>query len=537
MLKRLTISNYALIDSLDITFPGNLVIITGETGAGKSILLGALSLLLGSKADVSQLGDKSRSCAVEAEFGDETILRRVISPQGRSRAFVNDEPVPLDELRGISSSLVDIHSQHQHLLLSQKSFQISVLDSFAGIVSDVERFASSFDALGDLERELRELDARIERQRRDREYIEFQFRQLDSASLVEGELEELEVEQGRLANIELIAEHITKISSFFEGQSEEDSLDRNLKEVEVSLQKVSSFVPGFADMVQRVSQARIELKDIAYEVSCEGEKLDSSPERLAKVDERLSLIYDLMRKFSVQSVEELMTLRDDYAARLRRQDDDKSAREKLVASIAEHKRACMEEAGRIHKLRSEAAPRLSDEIEKSVRFLEMPLASFEVRCNERSNLDRDGIDDVTFMFSANGRERLEEISKCASGGELSRIMLCLKEMMSRYVGMPTMIFDEIDTGVSGSIAHKMGRMIVNMGHNMQVFAITHLPQVASKGNAHYIVYKEQESSGRIASHIRKIEGDERVKEIARMLSGESLTPEALSNAKVLLEEQ
>ena len=538
MLKRLYINNYALIDSLDIDFPENLVIITGETGAGKSILLGALSLLLGGRADVAHLGNKERNCVVEAEFssnGDEYIVRRVLSPQGRSRAFINDDPVTLDELKELTSTLVDIHSQHQQQLLSDRRFHLSVIDAFAGNADLLKSFSEHYSTYQNLKKKIEELDARIEKSRKNRDYIEFQFNQLSEARLVPGELEELESEQSRLANSELIREQMARIDEIFE--SEEQSLPSQLRQLESALDRASAFVPELNALKDRVESARIELKDINYEISSIGEGISSDPVRLETVESRIALIYDLMRKHSADSVDELVSIRDAFSAELEEGVDFDNERSRLASDLDGVISLCDAEASALHEARLKAAPEISARIEASVRSLEMPHAAFRTVISDKAKWGCDGRDDVVFFFSANGEERLQELSKCASGGEMSRIMLCIKDLMSQYAGMPTIIFDEIDTGVSGSIAHKMGEMIVDMGRNMQVIAITHLPQVASKGGAHYIVEKNYGEDGRARSGIRPIEGEERVGEIARMLSGSSLTPEALANARVLLNEK
>lgn len=535
MLKRLYINNYALIDSLDIEFPENLVIITGETGAGKSILLGALSLLLGGRSDVSHLGDKGRNCVVEAEFSTgsgEYIIRRVLSPQGRSRAFINDEPVAIDDLKRLAVTLVDIHSQHQQQLLSERRFQLSVIDAFAGNALQLKSFSNHYSEYQSLKRRLEDIDAKIEQSRKNRDYIEFQFNQLSEARLVPGEIEELEAEHSKLANSEQIREQLARMNELFE--SEEHSLPSQLRHLGSALDRASAFVPEFAALKDRVESARIELKDIEYEITSVGEGISSDPLRLEAVESRISLLYELMRKHSAGSVEELISIRDSFSAELEAGVDFDNERNSLAAELEKLSALCDAEAEALHVSRMKAAPEVSALIEASVRSLEMPHATFTATISEKERWGSDGRDDVIFYFGANGRERLQELSKCASGGEMSRIMLCIKALMSQYAGMPTIIFDEIDTGVSGSIAHKMGEMIVEMGHNMQVIAITHLPQVASKGGAHYLVEKSFDADGRARSGIRPIEGEERVGEIARMLSGSTLTQEALANARVLL---
>lgn len=538
MLTRLYIRNYALIDSLDIEFPDNLVVISGETGAGKSILLGALSLILGRKADATALGDASQNCVVEAQFttadNGETILRRVISPQGRSRSFVNDEPVPLEQLREVSANLVDLHSQFDQALLSSSKYQLSVLDSYAGITSEVQAYSALYDSWQAARRELSETQSRIEHDKGDRDYLEFQLRQLEEAGLKEGELEELELEQKQLASAEDISRELAAVGNAFD--SGDDSVDGRLRAAESALERLAGLVPAADSLRERISVARIELKDIEYETSAEAGRVRFSPERLQEVDDRLSLLYGLMRKHNVQTLEALITIRDSIASRL----DDSSSQEESLQELrqrcAQLEKQCGDAAAALHAAREEASRRFAASLQESVRSLEMPSATFEVSLNPAGTLSRTGSDEVLFLFSANKGRSPKELAKCASGGELSRIMLCLKALMSSYMGLPTVIFDEIDTGVSGSVAYKMGEMIVSMGRNMQVLVITHLPQVASRGDAHYLVEKREGEDGRSHTGIRRIEGAEREREIARMLSGASITDEALANARSLMKD-
>ena len=534
MLKRLLIENYALIDHLDISFPGDLVIITGETGAGKSILLGALSLVLGGRSDLSVLKDPARNCVVEATFeedGRDIPVRRVITPQGRSRGFIDDEPVGVEQLRDRASRLVDIHSQHQQLLLSERDFQRTVLDSHAGLLPAVESHGRSYRALLDAEKALKELDSRIAVSERERDYLEFQYRQLDEASLRDGELEALEEEQGRLAHGEAVKEQVSRVGRLFEGENL--SLEGSLKEMAASLDRIAPYFPEFAEFGPRLDAARIELKDIRDEVAARGERIVFSPERLEEVDARLSRLYGLLRKFDVPAVADLIALRDELSGRLGAGADARSDRDALAKRVASLRESCLQSAAALHAARVQAAPGLASLLQEQVRSLEMPRARFAVEVAEGPVVGPDGLDEVTFLFDANDRG-LKPLSKCASGGELSRIMLCIKSLLAQYKGMPTLIFDEIDSGVSGSVAEKMGQVLSRMGNRMQVFAITHLPQVASKGASHYLVYKENGPDG-MQTCIRPIEGEERLREIARMLSGEGITPEALANAGVLLQ--
>lgn len=534
MLKRLLIENYALIDHLEISFPGELVIITGETGAGKSILLGALSLVLGGRFDASVQKDATRNCVVEAVFADgpqERIFRRVITPQGRSRCFVDDEPAHVEQLRAEALSRIDIHSQHQHLRLAEQDFQRMVLDSYAGIDAEAAAYRDLYRSWLESGKALAELDAQIAAAERDRDYLEFQLRQLEEAAPRDGEVEELEEEQRQLAHAETIRNQLSAVERLFAGN--EDSLSSRLKEIAAAFDRIAPYFPAFGTLRERLDSARIELDDIRDEAESRGERMSYSPERLEEVDARLSQLYKLMRKFETASAGELCTRRDEIAARLGSALDGRMQREALQKRHEALEADCLRSAAALHAAREEAARRLSDVLQEQVRSLEMPRARFAVTVTPQPAFGPDGSDTIEFLFDANDRG-LRPLSKCASGGELSRIMLCIKSLSARFRGMPTLVFDEVDTGVSGSVAEKMGRLLAAMGERMQVLAITHLPQVASKGRVHLLVYKEPGPSG-MRTCLRQIEGAERQQEIARMLSGEGITPEALANAAVLLQ--
>ena len=537
MLRRLTIQNYALIDSLDIELPGGLIIITGETGAGKSIMLGALSLLLGGKGDVSTLKDSSKNCVVEGEFeldGEELILRRVISPAGRTRNFINDEPANLGELVSIASRIIDIHAQHQHLLLTDAAYQMQVVDYFAGTRTLLEKYRGVFSQLQKSEAALEELDANIARIEGEREYRQFQFDKLYQASLKEGELEELEQEQKQLANAEQIRDGIYGAVSLMQPMG--SSIVQNLKEAVHILQKSSNFVPELQELCNRLESCRIECKDIEDELETLAGGITVSPQRLEQVEERLSLLYSLMRKHSVASVEELLQVRDSLEQELlgaERSIEDRNALVERIKELEAERNSLAEELSRAREAKIKG---LGKTLQDSIRDLQMPYAVFEVALEDAGKYTLQGKDAVQFLFCANGNGKLNPVQKAASGGELSRIMLCLKALMANFTGMPTMIFDEIDTGVSGSIADKMGELIGKMGERMQIIAITHLPQIASKRGTHLLVQKEFDRQNNAATRIRRIEGDERVKEVARMLSGSELTNAALENARELLKE-
>lgn len=558
MLRRLHVNNYVLIDSLDIGFPEGLVIITGQTGAGKSILLGALNLVLGAKADVSVIGENGGNCVVEAEFAVDPdgnlleeiiqandidapdgvlVIRRVVNPTGRSRAFINDVPVTLQVLSELASHLVDIHSQHQTLLLSDRQFRLSALDLYAGNRTLLSDCRKAYAAYIHLKSELAALDDSLKKARDEKSYNSARYSQLESAALKEGELETLEAEQKQLANAEEIKENLCSAGNLFSGDDESgrQGLDSILKDMERQLDKVSRFIPDAASLVQRISSCRIELDDVISDVSDIESRIDVSPERLQAVEDRISLLYGLMQKFGCSDEKELIACRDELKSLVSDTAAMEERREALAAELDTAYSTLKSLSMSLHESRAKAAVPFAGAITESLHFLELSSAVFEVRLVP-SAISSSGEDTVDFLFSSTGKSPAD-ISRCASGGEMSRIMLALKAMMAGYMSMPTMIFDEIDTGVSGSTADKMGSMICRMGKDMQVFAITHLPQVAAKGNAHYLVSKETDpATSRTVSSIRRISGQERILEMARMLSGSVLTDAAIDNAKALLEE-
>ena len=555
MLSRLQVRNYVLIDSQEIAFPEGLIIITGQTGAGKSILLGALSLVTGAKADASMVSEGADNCVVEAEFevndsrvgavleendvdqdGDHVIVRRVVNRSGRSRAFVNDCPVPVQVLQELSSLLIDVHSQHQTLLLTDKRFQMSLLDSYAGNAPLLDECAALWRRHSAVRSELAALEQRIAAIAGERDYNEAQFRQLEAASLKVGELACLEEEQKQLANAEEIRNSLAAVSEMFTSASsggEVPPMDSSLKESVKVLSRLSRYLPAAQDLAERVDSCRRELDDILSEVMSIAERTDVSESRLQEVEERMSLIYSLMQKHSCHDEESLIALRDRLSDELF---DSTQLEEKRDNLIAEERQLASEleaVAVRLHDSRCAASVPFSEDMQELVRSLELPYAVFETGV-ENAALSASGKDQVVFRFSSTGRNPVD-LAKCASGGELSRIMLALKAMGARYANMPTLIFDEIDTGVSGSVADRMGSMICSMGSDMQVFAITHLPQVAAKGSAHYLVSKDIDpSSSKAVSTIKRLSDEQRVLELARMLSGSELTDAAVANARALL---
>lgn len=558
MLAELHVRNYVLIDSLDIEFPEGLVIITGQTGAGKSIIMGALNMALGAKADASVIGSAADNCVVEAVFdadpddeelrktaedndaewdGGHLLVRRVINRSGRSRSFLNDSPVSVHVLASVSSRLLDIHSQHQTLILSDRRFRLSVLDRYAGNGGLLQEYSGLWNRFNSVNSSISDLEERIARASAEQEYNRSVFSQLEEARLSEGELEELESEQKYLANAEEIKMHLCSAESLFSGEGSSEGqkpVSASLKDAERALEKVSSYMPQAASLVSRIESCRLELDDVFAEVSDMNSSAEASPERLQEVESRISLLYGLMHRHSCSNVHELIGLRDSLSMSINGISDmeDRLKDLRLESESLGHEIGIL--ADRLHETRSAAAESLSAVIQERIRFMEMPYAVFRTDV-ERTALSVSGSDTAVFRFSASGQEP-EDLSKCASGGELSRIMLALKEVMARFFRMPTMVFDEIDTGVSGSVADKMGRVICDMGRYMQVFAITHLPQVAAKGKAHYLVSKSVDPvTSTAVTTIKRLSEEQRVMELARMLSGSELTDAAIANAKELLQ--
>lgn len=538
MLKSLAVSNYALIENLEIDFPEGFIIITGETGAGKSILMGAIALLFGGRADLSVIKNKEKNCVVEALFeleaGKEITLRRVLSPNGKSRSFVDDEPVSAATLKELSENLVDIHAQHQHLLLADSGFQLSVLDSFAGNGELLQRYAAEYGLLSELTTRYNSLSSKIAKEEAESDYIRFQLSQLKEAKLQSGELEELEEELRILSNAGSIKSSLFNISNLISPEGTEISLLQNLKEAVAICSRISAEYKAAVALQERIESCRVELKDIEQEVRTKAESVNVNPERAALVEERLSLLYTLLKKHHVDTVDELIGIMEDLEQKSGITTEHRIELEKLE----EEMRGCTERrnslASELHARRIEASERFIEKMTSSVRELEMPHAMFKIEICGLQQYNITGRDSVTYFFSANKNIAPRELAKIASGGELSRIMLCLKALMATGKGMPSMIFDEIDSGVSGSIADKMGNLLDELSKKMQIFAITHLPQIACKGNCHLLVYKEIDGTGTTKTNIKEIHGEERVTEVARMLSGAELTEASIANARVLL---
>ena len=546
MLRSLHVRNYVLIDSLEIDFPEGLVIITGQTGAGKSILLGALGLALGGKADASLVGAHGETCVVEAEFsvdgnaplralmaendleeGDTLLIRRTLNRTGRSRSFVNDEPVSLPVLQALSEQLIDIHSQHQTLRLGDPAFRMSLLDHYAGNTALLDACRKAWNNLQSLRKEFSDVSDRLRRMAAEKDYNEALFARLDAAKLRDGELEALETEQKQLAHAEELKEYLNKCEDILAPSDDRAPLTAQLKEAEKQAGRAARFIPALEPLVQRLESARLELEDIAEELEGANARIDVSPDRLEQVEDRMSLLYDLMKKHGVQTVGELIAERDRLSEALFDSTTLEERRAELEKSLGQAEKVYAAAADALHDAREKASEGFATAILASLAFLELDHAVFTVELGAAPEGPA-GRDAVRFLFSSTGKTP-QDLSKVASGGELSRIMLSLKAMMARYTAMPALIFDEIDAGVSGSAADRMGQMICRMGEDMQVFAITHLPQVAAKGNAHYLVTKEND-----ITDIRLLSQEERIREIARLLSGSVITDAAVANARALL---
>ncbi|WP_291540264.1 DNA repair protein RecN [Bacteroides sp.] len=550
MLRSLYIQNYALIEKLDISFGAGFSVITGETGAGKSIILGAIGLLLGQRAEVKAIRQGASKCVIEArfdisaygmepffednelEYEEECILRREVYASGKSRAFINDTPASLVQMRELGEQLIDVHSQHQNLLLNKEGFQLNVLDILSHNDEKLSAYQSLYREWKRAQQELADLIARAEQNKADEDYIRFQLEQLEEANLSAGEQEELEQETDMLSHAEEIKAGLFRVGQLL--TSDEGGLLAGLKEslnTMLGLQKVYS--PA-TELAERLESTYIELKDVSQEVSSQEEDVEFNPDRLEEVNDRLNLIYTLQQKHRATTVEELLALAEEYAAKL-------AAITSYDERIGELTTLCdtlynkvRKQAAVLTKARTSAAREVEKQMASRLVPLGMPNVRFQVEMGIRKEPGVYGEDTVNFLFSANKNGSLQNISSVASGGEIARVMLSIKAMIAGAVKLPTIVFDEIDTGVSGEIADRMADIMQEMGEqDRQVISITHLPQIAARGCAHYKVYK-QDNETETNSHIRRLADEERVEEIAHMLSGATLTEAALNNAKALL---
>ena len=549
MIKQLHISNYALIDKLDIGFDDGLTIITGETGAGKSIILGALSLILGERADSKAIRDTSIKTVVEATFDitgynlehffndndidwdeHECLLRRELSPNGRSRAFINDTPVALNILRELSTRLLDIHSQHSNMLLSQPAFQLSILDSIANNGGLLENYRQKYQQYREAERQLLETRQAIEKMRQNEDYIRFQLDQLQAMQLQPDEDQELEALQSKLSSITELKEALWSVEN--ELDSEENSILMRLTTVAQRLEDAERNLTDVDGMAQRVRSALIELKDIAQGVTSIVDTLNDDPAELARVDDRLNSIYALQRKHNAQDVNALIAIQRDYERQLGEIEHNDDIIEELTARVNACKEAASEIASQLSAKRHEAASRFGKDLLSLAMPLGMKNIAFDVAFNT-TDLSANGTDSVEFMMAFNKNQRPMPVKDTASGGEISRVMLCIKTIIARHMQLPSIIFDEVDTGVSGDVANMIGEMMADISRTIQVIAITHLPQVAANGDHHLRVFKT-DTDVETLTRVEQLNSDEHIMEVARMLSGKDLNQAAIDNAKSLI---
>ncbi|MCA1966641.1 MAG: DNA repair protein RecN [Flavobacterium sp.] len=549
MLLSLSIKNYALIESLETDFSNQFSVITGETGAGKSILLGALGLVLGNRADLTSLKDKEQKCIIEAQFNianynlqsffdendmdyeDKTIIRREILPSGKSRAFVNDSPVNLQELQELGAMLLDIHSQHQTRELTEENYQIDILDAVANNGESVNSYKNSLADFKSTQKELKQLISEKEALVKEYEYNSFLLNELLAANLIDGEQEALEQELEQLSNVEFIKENFERILAI--ANEEQVGALVNLKEIKISLQKIAGFSSQNAQLLERLTSSLLEVEDIISECEQNNEKILADPERLELVNTKLQTIYNLQKKHQVQTISELLVIQNELDAKVIRVDDLDGAINKLQSELNSKQQKVDEIAKSISENRKKTAPILIEKIKATLSQLGMVEANFQIEINHTDSYYPKGKDEVVLLFSANKGTSFGLLKKVASGGEMSRIMLAIKAILANYSKLPTIIFDEIDTGVSGEIAIKMGEIMKDMSATMQVFAITHLPQIAAKGNSHYKVSKRNQGDTTI-SELNLLTQEERIQQIAEMLSGKEITDSALQHAKALL---
>ena len=550
MLKSLFIQNFVLIDNLDIHFDQGFSVITGETGAGKSIILGALSLVLGQRADGKSIKQGADKCVIEAIFdvskyqlesffldndleydSESCILRRELYASGKSRAFVNDSPVSLAILKELGTKLIDIHSQHQNLLLGDNRFQLRVVDVMAENEILLILYKKEYTRYQGLRKELSNLKERAAQSKQEEDYIRFQLDQLEEANLQPDEQDELEQEQETLSHAEEIKSSLYRVSSCLDG--EEQGVVSLLKESLSSMDALERYFPRAKEIAERLRSAYIDLNDLASEMEGLIEDVEFNPDRLTWVNERLDTLYALQQKHRVSSVEELIVLRDQFRAQLADIDSFDEQIAALEKQVQNSYKELLQQASVLSEQRKIASVAFAQQLVEMVAPLGMPHTRFQVDVVPRKEPESDGMDEIRFMFSANKSMAIQPVAQTASGGEISRLMLCIKAMIAGFTALPTIIFDEVDTGVSGDIADKMGHIMQDLGSKMQVFAITHLPQIAAQGKAHYFVYKE-DVQDRTVTRIRPLDKEERVREVARMLSGSALTEASLANAKDLL---
>ena len=549
MLTSLSIKNFALIERLEINFSNRFSTITGETGAGKSILLGALGLVLGKRADLTSLKNAAEKCIIEAQFqiskynlqdffsennldyDDLTIIRREILPSGKSRAFINDSPANLNELQELSEFLLDIHSQNQTQELSNEAYQIDIIDAIANHQNLISEYKQHLSKYKSLKSELKKSESEKEALSKEHDYNSFLLQELLSANLKANEQEDLEANFEKLNNVEFIKEALDK--SLVLTNEEQIGIIQNLKEVKITIQKIANLSLELNTLFERISSTLIEFEDVSIELSKQADSLTDDPEKLALINQKLQTIYTLQKKHHVDTVEELLNIQNNLDNKIVLADDLDSKIQNLEIEIRENSIILDNLAGDISQNRKTSIPVLLSKINKFLIELGMPNALFKFDIKQVENYLPNGKDEVELLFSANKGTNFGLLKKVASGGEMSRIMLAIKAILADYSKLPTIIFDEIDTGVSGEIAHKMGDIMKNMSNEMQVFAITHLPQIAAKGDNHYKVFKSIHGESTI-SELKLLSKEERILEIAEMLSGKDISDSALNHAKALL---
>ena len=550
MLQQLYIKNFTLIDELDIELHPGFSVITGETGAGKSIILGAIGLLLGQRADSKSIKQGADRCVIEAHFDlsrydlkpffdendieyddHDTIIRRELTAAGKSRAFINDTPVALTMLKELGDQLMDVHSQHQNLLLNKQDFQLNVVDILANDSKELEEYQQCFANYQQKTKELNQLREEIERNKQNADFLQFQYDELEAAQLVEGEQEELEQQSETMSHAEDIKTALYEADNALNG--DESGVVSQVKSAYNALNGISKVMPKTAELTERLDSCRIELKDIADEVSQLLERTDFNPAELDNINNRLDRLYELEKKYHVETVEELIQQRDNLKLKLSHIENSDEAVSEMEKEVAKLRSLCTQRAETISTMRRATADNMRSQLAQRLEQLGMPHARFDVSIT-KTELGKNGQDSISFLFSANTSTPLQPVSQVASGGEIARVMLSLKAMISGAVKLPTIIFDEIDTGVSGKIAEKMAQIMQEMGRTeRQVISITHLPQIAALGSHHYRVSKEETKNGTV-SHMTELNNEERITEIAQMLSGSDISDAAIQNAKELL---
>lgn len=549
MLQHLSIQNYALISQLDITFESGFSVMTGETGAGKSIILGALSLLLGARADTSAITDGEQKCVIEGEFGvkgyglepffesqeldwaDTCVIRRELLTTGKSRSFINDTPVTLAVLKPLAAKLIDIHSQHENLQLSEGTFWLQVVDALADNDAQKAAYTTAFETYKATEAELIKLKKEAADAQKNADYIAYQLEQLEAAHLQAGELEELELLQAKLSSAEDIREGYAQAAAML--NSEEGGIVGGIKEVRHALSKIEAFLPKDADLLNRLESAYLEMRDMADTIENELADVDADPARLEEIEERIGFLNSLLRKHGKETVDELIAERDEYAQMIGRRDSYDFDIEQLTKRLAADRTALQAKADVLTASREAVKPIIKDRLEESLGHLGVKHAAIEAQISRTDEFTENGQDEAMLLFAANLNQTIRPVWEVASGGEMARLMLSIKALLADKQGLPTVIFDEVDTGVSGEVASEMAILMRKMAQGRQVLAITHLPQIAAQGDHHYRVYKE-DTAVRTETHISRLAADERPAEIAMLLAGAQITPEAIAAAKQLL---